>query len=194
MGSRARRLLVLTDAERKRLERALHDGAQQRLVAATTTLGLALRRLDAGEEGAAELVREASDEAKRCIEDLRDLAREIYPAVLAERGLASALNDLARRASGPVEIGGVAELQMTEAVELTAYFVVCEALEGLAEGEEAVVRVSVEGTLLAVDVRGAGVAGDPLSRLRERVEALDGSIEGGSEGGGAFVRAVIPLG
>ena len=190
MGSRARRLLVMTDRDRKRLERALHDGAQQRLVAAITTLGLALRRLDAGEEGAAELVREASDEAKRCIDDLRDLAREIYPAVLAERGLASALNDLARRAPGVVEIGGVADLQMAEAVELTAYFVVSCALEGLTEGEEASVHVSVDDGALVVDVRGAGAAGDQLTRLRERVEALDGSIEGGMEG----VRASIPLG
>src|SRR5919201_6560315 len=91
MGTLARRVQVTSDADRKRLERALHDGAQQRLVAATTTLGLALRRLEAGEEGAAELVEEASEEARRCIEELRDLARDIYPAVLAERGLASAL-------------------------------------------------------------------------------------------------------
>ena len=189
MGSRARRLLVMTDRERKRLERALHDGAQQRLVAATTTLGLALRRLDAGEAGAAELVREASDEAKRCIEDLRDLAREIYPAVLAERGLASALNDLARRAPGVVEIGEVADLQMAEAVELTAYFVVSCALEGMSETGQASVRVGVEGGALVVDVRGAGLAGDQFARVRERVEALDGSIEGGMEG----VRASIPL-
>ncbi len=189
MESRARRLLVMTDAERKRLERALHDGAQQRLVAATTTLGLAVRRLDAGEEGTAELVREAIDEAKRCIEDLRDLAREIYPAVLAERGLASALNDLARRAAGPVEIGGVAELQMAEAVELTAYFVVHDALSNLREGQEALLRVSVEDEALVVDVRGAGVDGDRLSRLRDRVEALNGSIEGGDQS----VLARIPL-
>ncbi|HEX6459638.1 MAG TPA: histidine kinase [Thermoleophilaceae bacterium] len=189
MGSSARRLLVMTDRERKRLERALHDGAQQRLVAATTTLGLALRRLDAGEDGAAELVQEASEEAKRCIEDLRDLAREIYPAVLAERGLASALNDLARRAPGPVRIDGVAEVQLAEAVELTAYFVVSHALAGLAEGEDASVEVRVEHDALVVDVRGAGVDGDRLSRLRDRVEALNGSIESGARS----VVATIPL-
>lgn len=189
MGSRTRRLLVTTDAERKRFERALHDGAQQRLVAATTTLGLALRRLEAGEEGAAELVEEASEEAKRCIQDLRDLARHIYPAVLAERGLASALNDLARRAAAPVEIAEVAEFQMAEAVELTAYFVVSEALAELEPEGEAVVSVRAERGALVVDVRGAGVGGDQLSRLQERVEALDGSIEGSDQS----VVATIPL-
>jgi signal transduction histidine kinase len=193
MGSRARRLLVMTDAERKRLERALHDGAQQRLLAATTTLALALRRLDAGEQGAAQLVAEASEEAKRCADDLRNLAREIYPAVLAERGLASALNDLARRAPGPVEIAEVPDLQLAEAVELTAYFVVCEALEGLPDGADASISVAVAGDALVVDVRGAGVDGDQLSRLRERVEALDGSIEGRTNGRGRFVRLSIPL-
>lgn len=189
MGTRARRLLVMTDAERKRLERALHDGAQQRLVAATATLGLALRRLEAGEEGAAELVEEASGEAKRCIEDLRDLAREIYPAVLAERGLASALNDLARRARGPVEIAEVAELQMAEAVELTAYLVVHDGLLNLREGDEASVSVTLDGDALVVDLRGAGVGGDQLSHLRDRVEALNGSIESGARS----VAATIPL-
>jgi signal transduction histidine kinase len=140
------------------------------------------------------LVQEASDEARRCIEDLRDLAREIYPAVLAERGLASALNDLARRAPGPVEVAEVPELQMAEAVELTAYFVVCEALTELAEGSEAVVTVRADGRALVVEVRGAIPAGDQLLRLRERVEALDGSIEGTTEGPGRFVRARIPIG
>src|ERR1041384_5214694 len=100
MGSLARRLLVSSDADRKRLERSLHDGAQQRVVAASTTLGLALRRFEGGEQGAAGLVEEALQELQRCADDLRDLARDIYPAVLAERGLGSALNDLARRSEG----------------------------------------------------------------------------------------------
>src|SRR3954453_11981362 len=102
MGGRGRRGSVFDGAGGKRLERALHDGAQQRLVAATTTLGLAQRRLAEGEPGAGELVEEAVEELRRCAEDLRDLARDIYPAVLAERGLGSSLQDLARRAPGPV--------------------------------------------------------------------------------------------
>src|SRR5437764_4304499 len=128
MGSLARRVLVTSDAERKRLERALHDGVQQRLVAATTTLGLAVKRLEAGEEGAVELAGEASAELARCLEDLRDLAREIYPAVLAERGLESALNDMARRAPVPVEVTAAPTQRLPEAVEIAAYRVADEAL------------------------------------------------------------------
>lgn len=193
MGSLARRVLVTSDAERKRLERALHDGAQQRLVAATTTLGLAQRRLDAGEDGAAELFAQAAEEARLCLEDLRDLARDIYPTVLSERGLPSALNDLARRARGLVEVKAVPEERLPEAVELTAYLVVSEALRSLVDGGEASVSAMVDGSLLALEVRGASVDGDQLVRLTDRVAGLDGRIEGGSGGGEAFVRASIPL-
>jgi signal transduction histidine kinase len=187
MGSLARRVLVTTDVARKRLERSLHDGAQQRLVAATTTLGLALRRLEHAEDGAAELVEEASAELAHCIEDLRDLARAIYPTVLSERGLPGALNDLARRAAGVVEIEAVPEERLPEAVELTAYLVVSEALAGPGD---AVVSVRSEGSALVVSVSGAAVPEDHLERLRDRVEALDGSIEGDE---GSSLRAVIPI-
>jgi signal transduction histidine kinase len=185
MGSLARRLLVSSDVERKRLERALHDGAQQRLVAATTTLGLALRRLEAGEEGAAELVTEASEELRRCSEDLRDLARDIYPAVLAERGLSSALGDLAHRAPGVVDID-VVEERFPEPVELAVYLVVSEVLRG----DEVSVRVFSMGRELVVEVRGAGLGSDQLEHLGDRIEALDGSIEAGS----GSVRMVLPVG
>jgi signal transduction histidine kinase len=181
-------VLVASDAERKRIERALHDGAQQRLVAATTTLGLALRRLEAGEEGATELVEEASAELGRCLEDLRDLARDIYPAVLAERGLASALPDLARRSVGVVELD-VVEERFPEAVELAVYFVVDSALGGVSDGDEVLVSIQAAGGQLVVGVRGAGVGGEQLVRLRDRVEALNGSIEGEEAG----VRATFPL-
>jgi signal transduction histidine kinase len=185
MGSLARRLLVSSDADRKRLERSLHDGAQQRLVAATTTLALALRRLEAGDEGAAELVAETSQELQRCAEDLRDLARDIYPAVLAERGLASALNDLAPRAPGVVEIE-VVEERFAEPIELAVYLLVAEAMGG----SEVRIRVAAAGEELTVDVRGAGLDSEQLIPLRDRVEALDGSIEAG----GDSVRALIPIG
>jgi signal transduction histidine kinase len=190
MGSLARRVLVTSDADRKRLERALHDGAQQRLVAATTTLGLALRRLEAGEEGAAGLVEEASQELARCIEDLRDLARDIYPTVLAERGLPGALNDLARRASGLVEVEQVPEERLPEAVELTAYLVVWNAVGA---ADEAVVSARVENGSLVVSVGGADLDAEQLSRLRDRVEALNGSIEGSAAGTAPLLRAVIPI-
>jgi signal transduction histidine kinase len=190
MGSLARRVLVTTDAARKRLERSLHDGAQQRLVAATTTLGLALRKLEHGEEGAAQLVEEASAELGRCIEELRDFARAIYPTVLSERGLPGALNDLARRASGVVEIEAVPEERLPEAVELTAYLVVSESLAG---EEDHVVALRLDGQTLEVEISGVAVAEEPLQRLRDRVESLDGRIEGGSGEGAGTLRARIPI-
>lgn len=185
MGSLARRLLVSTDAERKRLERALHDGAQQRLVAASTTLGLALRRLEAGEEGAAELVAEASEELQRCAEDLRDLAREIYPAVLAERGLGSALTDLARKAPVVVDLD-VPDSRFPEPVEFAVYLVALQALHGDYSGNEVSIEVAAAGGELVVDVRGVRAAVDPL---RDRIEALGGSIEAGS----AELRTTFPI-
>lgn len=193
MGSLARRVLVTSDTERKRLERALHDGAQQRLVAATTTLGLALRKLEAGEDGAQQLAEEAADELRRCVEDLRDLAREIYPTVLAERGLASALNDLARRAPGPVELRDVPATRLPEDVELAAYLVVSEALAALADGAEASVSADATDGRLVVEVHGAALRGEQLERLWERVEVLHGSIESGPDEGAPFVRASLPV-
>jgi signal transduction histidine kinase len=193
MGSLARRVLVSSDAERKRLERALHDGPQQRLVAATTTLGLAQRRLDAGEDGAAELLEQATEEARLCLEELRDLARDIYPTVLAERGLPSALNDLARRAPGVVDVEAAPEERLPEAVELTAYLLVSEALAGLADGAEAVVSARMEDSTLVVEVRGASAGEDQLPGLANRVAGLDGRLEGGSGGGAGVVRASIPV-
>jgi signal transduction histidine kinase len=193
MGSLARRMLVTSDAERKRLERTLHDGAQQRLVATATTLGLAVRRLQAGEEGAEELVEEASAELALCVEDLRTLAREIFPVVLAERGLGSGLEDLARRAPVVVELLEVPDGRLPEAVELAAYLVVEEALRGAGSGGEVSVSVGAVGSQLVVEVRGAAVDREQLARLRDRVEALDGGIEEGSEGSGGSVRAVLPI-
>src|SRR5581483_1122941 len=132
VGSLAQRMVVTADAERRALERALHDGAQQRIAALNTTLALAGRRLDGTCDGdAAELVTQAGEEAKRCLEDLRDLARLIYPAVLAERGLGSALRDLAHRAAGFVEVVETPDARFPEPTELAAYLVASEALSNL---------------------------------------------------------------
>jgi signal transduction histidine kinase len=189
MGSLARRVQVANDAERKRLERALHDGAQQRLVAATTTLGLALKKLHAGDPCAEQLVEEASAELQRCVEDLRDLARDIYPAVLAERGLAGALHDLAKQAPGPVEFGELPETRFPENVELAAYLVAADALSGLAaDGLAEVVATAHDGEL-TMEIRGARLDGEQLERLGERVQALAGRLEVTPE---PSVRASLP--
>jgi signal transduction histidine kinase len=202
MESLARRMLVTADAERRRLERTLHDGAQQRLVAVSTTLALARRRLEAGDEGALELVELASEEAKLCIEDLRDLARTIYPAVLSERGLASALRDLARRSPVPVEVQEAPDDRLPEPVAITACRVVSEALESLTEeagASQASVRVTLENGQLMLEVRHDGraradlEAGSRLGAVADRVGALGGRLELSSpSGGGTLVRATIP--
>jgi signal transduction histidine kinase len=192
MGTDARRMVVTADTERRRLERMLHDGAQQRLAAVTTTLALAQRRLAAGEDGALELVQEASDEAQRCLEDLRDLAREIYPAVLAERGLGGAFGDLARRAPGFVEIRAAPAERLPEPVEIAAYLVASEALARLPEDGEATLSAEIRHRELWVDVRGGTLDAEALERLGDRITALDGRIEEATAGQG-FVRAVIPL-
>jgi signal transduction histidine kinase len=194
MGSLARRVLVTSDAERKRLERALHDGVQQRLVAATTTLGLAVKRLEAGEEGAVELAGEASAELARCLEDLRDLAREIYPAVLAERGLESALNDMARRAPVPVEVTAAPTQRLPEAVEIAAYRVVHEALDSVSSSSRASVHAEIRATDLVLEVRGAVLGADQTERLANRIEALGGRLEGrAGDGEEPVVRATMPV-
>ena len=174
MGDLARQVQENADAERRHLERALHDGAQQRLAALSATLGLARRRLAAGEEGALELLEQAGEEAQRCLEDLRDLAREIYPAVLEGRGLASALKDLAGRA-GVVEIRAVPEERLPEPVELAGYLAVSAALARGTRPVDVSARV-VEGQLV-VEVRGVAPGAAELDALRGRVEALGGRLE-----------------
>ena len=101
------RILTAADEERRRIERDLHDGAQQRLVAVTLTLRLAQSRIETDPAGAAELVAQAREEAQLAIDELRELARGIHPALLSDRGLRAALEALATRAPVPVQISGV---------------------------------------------------------------------------------------
>jgi signal transduction histidine kinase len=185
-------MVVTADAERRALERALHDGAQQRIAALNTTLVLAERRLNGTCPGnAVELLTQASEEAKRCLEDLRDLARLIYPAVLAERGLASALTDLAHRSPGFVEVVETPEARFAEPVELAAYLVASEALSSLGESGDATLGAEVVDGELRLWLRGASLSGEQLERLRDRVEALGGRLE--SAGGGEpHVLAALP--
>jgi signal transduction histidine kinase len=195
MGSLARQVLATADAERRRLERALHDGAQQRVAAVAATLALAQRRLEAGDDGARELVDQAAEEVGRCLEDLRQLARDIYPAVLSECGLASALNDLARRAPVPVEVTAAPDRGLPEAVELAAYLVVSEALCNLGEDSKATLSAEVRDRELTVEVHGAALGAGQAERLANRVEALGGRLGARAEvGEKPVVRAVVPVG
>jgi signal transduction histidine kinase len=188
-------------AELQRIERDLHDGAQARLVALAMDLGMAEERFERDPEGARELVEKARGEAKQALAELRDLARGMRPALLAERGLAEAVRALASRTSLPttvaVEVGG----PVAPAVESAAYFVVAEALTNAVKHSGATrlsVRVAREGDRVAVEVSDDGRGGvDPdgngLTGLRKRVEALDGTLRVASPAGGpTLLRAELP--
>ena len=198
------RIIELADAERRRLERDLHDGAQQRLVSLSLNLAMARKRLEDGDPAADALLASADEEARAALAELRDLARGIHPAVLTERGLAPALEDLANRASMPVEVLAAPEQRLAAPVEAAAYFAVSEALANVAKYAQATrvtVEVAVRGNVLVAEVRDDGIggadleAGSGLRGLADRMSALDGSLEVQSPPGeGTLLRATVPLG
>jgi signal transduction histidine kinase len=195
------RIVAATDAERRRIERDLHDGAQQRLVALSVALGLAAARDDVP---ASVSLSRAQDELEQAIGELRELARGIHPTLLREDGLEAAVEALARRMPIPVRIEGSATGQLPEAVELAAYFLVAEALTNVvkhASASQATVRLERVGDILAVSVVDDGVGGaapEPdsgLAGLRDRLDVLDSTLVIQSEsGGGTTIRAEIPCG
>jgi PAS domain S-box-containing protein len=200
--SRAR-LVQAADAERRRLERNLHDGAQQRLVSLSLALRLAQAKLKTDPDEASSLLGSASEELAQALEELRELARGIHPAVLSDRGLSAALEALAGRAPLPVEILAPEE-RLPPPVEAAAYYVVSEALTNVAKYAQASsvdVRVTRLNGHAVVEVADNGVGGaDPLQGsglrgLADRVEALDGRLHVESAPGrGTVVRAEIPCG
>jgi signal transduction histidine kinase len=197
------RIIAAADAERRRIERDLHDGAQQRMVAVSLTLGLAQARMETDPKAAAELIAQAREEAQHAVSELRELARGIHPAILSDRGLAAALEALAARAPVPVEVTGVPENGLRRGVEAAAYFVVAEALTNVAKYANAscaTVELSLEEDCLRVQIRDDGVGGaDPamgtgLSGLCDRVEALDGRLDVHSpRGEGTTITVEMPL-
>jgi PAS domain S-box-containing protein len=199
-GSRVR-LLRAGDEARRRLERNLHDGAQQRLVSLSLALRLAHARLRDAPEEAERLLAGASEELAQALEELRELARGIHPAVLSERGLSAALEALAGRAPVPVGVT-VPPDRFPPAVEAAAYYVISEALANVAKYAEASaveIRVTRQNGRAVVEVADDGVGGaDPtrgsgLSGLVDRVEALDGVLKVESApGAGTRIRAEIP--
>ena len=196
------RIIAAGDAERRRIERDLHDGAQQRLVALALTLRMAEGRAQSGDPEAVELIKNAGDEAGLALSELRDLARGIHPAILTNRGLAAALEDLASRASVPVEVAEAPRQRHPDQVEAAAYFVVSECLANVdkhAGATAATVAVREEDGCLTVSVvddgaGGAALDGSGLQGLRDRVGALAGTLEVDSPiGEGTRVTAAIPL-
>ncbi len=190
-------------AERRRVERDLHDGAQQRLVALALTLRLARSRLDSDPAEVPELLDAASAELSAATEELRELARGIHPPVLTDRGLVAALEALAGRAAVPVSVETDVRERAPEAVEAAAYYVVSEALTNVARhanAQQAVVRVARHDGLLSVEIEDDGdggaapSGGSGLRGLADRVGALDGSLEIDSvPGRGTVLRARLPV-
>jgi signal transduction histidine kinase len=204
-ASRAR-LVEATEAERRRLERDLHDGAQQRLVSISMTLGLLESRLGAGSPTAQNLLVEAREELTLALQELRELSQGIRPSILTERGLGSALDELARRSPVPIQLdlASAADERLSDAVESCAYFVASEALANVAKhshATEARVALRGEGKELVLEIVDDGIGGASLADgsglrgLLDRVEGLGGRLLVTSPPGrGTTIRAEIPCG
>jgi PAS domain S-box-containing protein len=201
-ASRAR-IVAAADNARRRIERDLHDGAQQRLVALALEVRLARSRVEKDPADAVPFLDRIAEGLGEASAELRELARGIHPAVLTERGLAPAITALADRAPVDVDILELPEDRFPPAAEATAYFTVAEALTNVAkyaDASHATVRLAQENGGLAIEVRddgkGGAIAtpGSGLAGLADRVGALDGSIEVESPPGeGTLLRAVLPL-
>jgi signal transduction histidine kinase len=199
------RIVEAGDVERRRVERNLHDGAQQRLV----TLSLAIRQVrERVPEDAVPVLGAPIDELlvelKRAIDELRDLARGIHPAILTEEGIAAAVGSLADRSAVPVRIERTPDGRFPDAVEATVYFVVAECLANVAKyasATRATVSIAASDRTLDVEVADDGIGGADVANgtglrgLLDRVEAVGGRLTVHSpEGGGTVVRAEVPVG
>jgi signal transduction histidine kinase len=202
LRSSGARLLEVGFTERRRLERNLHDGAQQRLVSLALNMRMARSRLRDDPDGAERLLDSAGGELQAALEELRELARGIHPAVLSDRGLDAALESLAARAPLPVDLDHQLGERLPGPVELAAYFVVAEALTNVvkyASASRATVRAERDNGSLTVEISDDGVGGahaeegSGLRGLADRLSVLDGRLEVESEPGhGTIVRARIP--
>jgi signal transduction histidine kinase len=184
------------DAERRRLERNLHDGAQQRLVSLALLLRMAAKRHPEDAD-----LMTAGEELAHALQELRELARGIHPAVLTERGLEPAVRALADRASVPVELSVTIDGRLPDPVEAAAYYVVAEALANIhkhAGARRVQVTVTADDRQLGVVVVDDGVGGADkngagLRGLADRIQALDGRLTVESpRGGGTRLSAEIP--
>ena len=200
-ASRAR-IVQAGDAERRRLERNLHDGAQQRLVSLALQLRLADAQLDRDPAAARDALARASAELREALEELRELARGIHPAVLTERGLGPAVEGLASRSPVPVETAAWPDDRLPPPIEAAVYYIIAEAITNTAKYADAshiAVSVREEADRTLVEVRDDGVgaadpaAGTGLRGIADRVEALEGRLQVSSPpGAGTLIRAEIP--
>jgi signal transduction histidine kinase len=202
-ASRAR-IVEASVAERRRLERNLHDGAQQRLVTLAVHLRIAQETLREDPDAAEGMLAHVGEDLKLALEELRELARGLHPAVLTDRGLEPALQSLANRAPFPVTIVGVRSHRLDERVEAAVYYLVAESLTNAAKHAEASeARVELTNTndevVVTIVDNGSGGAsaarGSGLRGLADRIEALGGRFELESPPeGGTLVRATLPVG
>jgi signal transduction histidine kinase len=192
----------VADAERRRIERDLHDGAQQRLVAISLSLALARRRF-ASDAAVSAVLEQTNAELAGALAELRELARGIHPAVLTERGLGAALEALISRAPVPVDLVGAPSARLPTGIEAAAYYLVAEALTNVAkyaDASSAQVSVTRSDGVVVVEVADDGIGGADPSRgsglrgLVDRVEALDGRLDVESPAGvGTRICATIPV-
>ena len=196
------RIVRAGDEQRRRLERNLHDGAQQRLVAATLLLRVAQAKLEADSETAAKLLRDAAGELDAGLEELRELARGLHPGALTEHGLRGALVSLEERLPLPVEVT-VTDERLDQHVEATAYFIVSEGLNNVvkhARASRASVTVEKSDDVLRIEITDDGTGGVDTSKgtgllgLRDRAEADGGTLVVISPPGrGTMITATLPL-
>jgi signal transduction histidine kinase len=197
------RIVAAQDDERRRLERDIHDGAQQQLV--TLSLSTRLVQSELGSEAPAaltDLLDRAIEESKQALAELRELARGIHPRILTERGLPAAIRSLAERAPVPVAVDADGDGRLPEAIEATAYFAVSEALQNVAKYANATgveIRAARENGSLVVHVSDDGVGGADASRgsglrgLLDRIDAVGGRLELDSPPGrGTRLTVVLP--
>jgi signal transduction histidine kinase len=200
--SRAR-MITAFDAARRRVTRDLHDGAQQRFVSAIINLQLAQQKWSSEPEPAKDLLDRALQDAGSGVQELREIAAGIHPAILTHRGLSAALDSLAARLPIPVELD-VPDLRLPEPVESSIYFFCSEALTNVvkhARASSACLRVALEDDGCMVEVRDDGIGGadsrpgtSGLTGLRDRIGALKGAMEVSSPvAGGTMLRAWLPL-
>jgi signal transduction histidine kinase len=202
LGASRGRIVEATDAERRRIERNLHDGTQQRLVSIAMSLGLLESKLAPDQAQAAPIVREARTALTLALEELRELTQGIHPTLLVERGLPVALDELCRRAGLPAHLNIALDVRLPDQVETAAYYFASEAVSNAVKhshGSEIRVDVSYDGRILTVEIADDGIGGaaiGPGSGLRglaDRVEALGGQFTVSSPPGrGTRLEAEIP--
>ncbi len=200
-----RRIVSAQDQERRRVERNIHDGAQQQLVALTVKMRLARSLAGKDADAAERMLAQMEAEAQTALEDLRDLARGIYPPLLADKGLSAALEAQARKSGLPVEVSPDGVGRYPAEVEAAIYFSVLEGLQNIAKYADAShveVRLGATETRVRFEVRDDGVGFDPsstgygtgLQGIADRVSALEGSVDVRSTPGeGTVLTGELPV-